>query len=125
VGRAFDRLLSADTRRLSRSSFAAEKHPNSFWLFAGPRLMFLQTHGSCVTRKRRFDSFITGDQRMPQLQARRFRATIQMADGRRIEIDELLTAEQHTADAKRLGAVKVELDNGTEIFLNTKREPHG
>ena len=61
---------------------------------------------------------------MPQLQARRFRATIQMADGRRIEIDEPLTAEQHTADAKRLGAVKVELDNGTEIFLNTKREPN-
>ena len=61
---------------------------------------------------------------MPQLQARRFRATIQMADGWRIEIAELLTAEQHTADAKRLGAVKVELDNGTEIFLNTKREPH-
>jgi len=47
-----------------------------------------------------------------------------MAYGRRIEIDELLTAEQHTADAKRLGAVKVELDNGTEIFLNKKRDPH-
>jgi len=61
---------------------------------------------------------------MPRLQARRFRAAIQMADGRRIEIDELLTAEQHTADAKRLGAVKVELDNGTEIFLNTKRDPN-
>ena len=61
---------------------------------------------------------------MPQLQARRFLATIQMADGQRIEIDELLTAEQHTADAKRLGAMKVELDNGTEIFLNQKRESH-
>jgi len=61
---------------------------------------------------------------MPRLQARRFRAAIQMADGRRIEIDELLTAEQHTADANRLGAVKVELDNGTEIFLNTKRDPN-
>lgn len=60
---------------------------------------------------------------MPQPQARRFRATIQLADGRRIEIDELLTAEQHTADAKRLGAVKVELDNGTEIFLNPMRKP--
>ena len=47
-----------------------------------------------------------------------------MADGWRIEIAELLTAEQHTADAKRLGAVKVELDNGTEIYLNTKRKPH-
>jgi hypothetical protein len=46
-----------------------------------------------------------------------------MADGRRIEIDELLTADQHIADAKRLGAVKVELDNGTKIFINTKREP--
>ena len=61
---------------------------------------------------------------MSQPQARRFRATIQMADGQRIEIDELLTAEQHTADAKRLGAMKVELDNGTEIFLNQKRESH-
>ncbi len=61
---------------------------------------------------------------MPQPQARRFRATIQMVDGQRIEIDEPLTAEQHTADARQLGAVKVELDNGTEVFLNTKREPH-
>jgi hypothetical protein len=112
----------ADTRRLSRSYSADEKHPDSLRMFLQLRLMFLPTHGSCVTRKRRFISFNTGDQRMSQLQARRFQATIQMADGRRIEIEEPLTTEQHTADARQLGAVKVELDNGTEIFLNAKRE---
>ena len=57
---------------------------------------------------------------MSTLKAKRFLATVEFADGRRVEIDEPLTTEQHVADAKRLGAVKVVLDNGTEIFLNTK-----
>lgn len=57
---------------------------------------------------------------MSTLKAKIFLATVVLADGRQIAVDEPLTAEQHAADAKRLGAVKVVLDKGTEIFLNNK-----
>ena len=57
---------------------------------------------------------------MGNLQPQRWRSTVVFANGRRIEVDELLPVQTIIADAKRAGAAKVELENGTEIFLNEK-----
>ena len=55
---------------------------------------------------------------MKNLQPQRWRSTVVFADGQRIEVDEPLTVQTIVADAKCAGATKVELENGTEIFLN-------
>lgn len=59
---------------------------------------------------------------MPNLQPQRWRSTVVFADLRRIEVDEPLPVQTIVADAKRAGATKVELENGTEIFLNESGE---
>lgn len=57
---------------------------------------------------------------MTNVQPQRWRSTVVFADGRRIEVEERLPVQTIVADAKRVGAAKVELENGTEIYLNEK-----
>jgi hypothetical protein len=55
-----------------------------------------------------------------KMQPQRMRSAVVFADGRRIEVEEPLSVQMIVADAKRAGAAKVELENGTEIYLNEK-----
>ncbi|MCO8122550.1 hypothetical protein NHH03_12455 [Stieleria sp. TO1_6] len=55
-----------------------------------------------------------------KMQPQRKRSAVLFADGRRIEVEEPLPVQTIVADAKRAGAAKVELENGTEIYLNAK-----
>ena len=57
---------------------------------------------------------------MTNVQPQRWRSTVVFADDRRIEIEERLPVQTIVADAKRVGAARVELENGTEIYLNEK-----
>lgn len=49
-----------------------------------------------------------------------FTSTVYLADGRCFEIEERLPADVIEAEARKVGAVKVVLENGTEIYLNAK-----
>jgi hypothetical protein len=53
-----------------------------------------------------------------KLQPRKFTSTITLRDGSRFEIEERLTVETIEAEARKVNALKVVLENGTEIFLN-------
>ena len=53
-----------------------------------------------------------------KLQAVTFTATVTIKNGRRVEITELLTARQHETNARQLGASKLALSNGTQIYIN-------
>ncbi|MDF1839962.1 hypothetical protein [Crateriforma conspicua] len=55
-----------------------------------------------------------------KMQPQRMRSVVLFADERRIEVEEPLPVQTIVADAKRAGAAKVELENGTEIYLNEK-----
>mgnify|MGYP003649482542 FL=1 len=55
-----------------------------------------------------------------KMQPQRMRSAVVFADGRRIEVKESLPVQTIVADVKRAGAAKVELENGTEIYLNEK-----
>ena len=55
-----------------------------------------------------------------KIQPQRMRSVVLFADERRIEVEEPLPVQTIVADAKRAGAAKVELENGTEIYLNEK-----
>ena len=57
---------------------------------------------------------------MTKMQPQRMRSAVVFADGRRIEVEERLPVQTIVADAKRACAAKVELANGTEIYLNEK-----
>ncbi len=57
---------------------------------------------------------------MTKMQPQRMRSAVVFADGRRIEVEERLPVQTIVADAKRAGAAKVELENGTVIYLNEK-----
>jgi putative ubiquitin-RnfH superfamily antitoxin RatB of RatAB toxin-antitoxin module len=47
-----------------------------------------------------------------------FASTVTLRNGTRIEIEERLTVDVIEAEARKVNAVKVQLENGTEIFLN-------
>ncbi|WP_168565094.1 hypothetical protein [Crateriforma spongiae] len=55
-----------------------------------------------------------------KMQPQRMRSVVLFADERRIEVEEPLPVQTIVTDAKRAGAAKVELENGTEIYLNEK-----
>ncbi len=85
------------------------------------RLLCLPAHGSCVLTRTPILTTNMENQ-MPNLQPQRWRSTVVFADGRRIDVDEPLPLQTIVADAKRAGATKVELENGTEIFFNENGE---
>ena len=53
-----------------------------------------------------------------RLEKKTFTSTVTLRNGTRIEIEERLTVDTIEAEARKVNAVKVELENGTEIFLN-------
>jgi hypothetical protein len=53
-----------------------------------------------------------------RLEKKTFTSTITLRNGTRIEIEERLTVDVIEAEARKVNAVKVQLENGTEIFLN-------
>ncbi len=53
-----------------------------------------------------------------ELQKRKFTSTVTLRDGSRFEIEERLTVDTIEDEARKLNALKVQLENGTEIFLN-------
>ena len=55
-----------------------------------------------------------------KMQPQRMRSVVLFADERRIEVEKRLPVQTIVAEAKRAGAAKVELENGTEIYLNEK-----
>ena len=54
---------------------------------------------------------------MKNTQAMKFMSTITMRDGSRFEIEERMTVATIECEAIKVGAVKIQLENGTEIFL--------
>ena len=53
-----------------------------------------------------------------RLEKKTFTSTVTLRNGTRIEIEERLTVDVIEAEARKVNAVKVLLENGTEIFLN-------
>ena len=53
-----------------------------------------------------------------RLEKKTFTSTVTLRDGSRFEIEERLTVETIEEEARKVDAWKVQLENGTEIFLN-------
>ncbi len=53
-----------------------------------------------------------------RLEKKAFTSTVTLRNGTRIEIQERLTVDVIEAEARKVNATKVQLENGTEIFLN-------
>ena len=52
-----------------------------------------------------------------RLEKKTFTSTITLRNGTRIEIEERLKVDTIEAEARKVNAIKVQLENGTEIFL--------